>query len=166
MAPVSALRSGPSWLRRSRGRRERVGSEKDYFQAGNLTEAASIARGDPKTDGQRGGSDQKIMRRNARSLRGKARPERSVQPCRDEVKREDGQHVQESLDKGFPTPPLSSRRRSMDAVQQLGGGDRGNAHRFLAVCGHNRVEIQGPPFGGDQDRRVDQRPHGDRGNRP
>jgi hypothetical protein len=54
----------------------------------------------------------------------------------------------------------------VDAVQELGRGDRGDADGVVGVRVQRIVEIERAPFGGDENRRVDQRPHGDLGGRP
>ena len=61
---------------------------------------------------------------------------------------------------------LRDRGRPLDAVQELGSSDRRNADGLVGVRAQGVVEIEPPPFGGDEDRRIDQRPHGDRGRRP
>ena len=88
-----------------------------------------------------------------------------MDPRRHEVEREDRKHRQQSFHKGFSALPLGGRCRPMDAVQELRSADRGNADRLLAMRTQG-IEVERPPFGGDKDRRVDQRPQGDRGGRP
>jgi len=46
-------------------------------------------------------------------------------------------------------------------VPKFGSGNRGNADRLICMRGHGRVEIEDPPFRRNQNRRVDQRAHGD-----
>jgi len=89
-----------------------------------------------------------------------------MQPRGYEVKGEDRQRLEESLDEGFPPLPLAGGCGPMDSVQELGGRDRGDADRLLALPGSRRVEVQDAPFDGNQDRRIDQRPHGVRGSSP
>lgn len=51
-------------------------------------------------------------------------------------------------------------------MQELGGGDRGDPDRLVWMRGKGGIEPQIAPLGRDQDRRVDQRAHGERGTRP
>ena len=83
-----------------------------------------------------------------------------------EVEREDREHGKEPLDERFTALTLCGGCRPVDAVQEFGGCDRGNADGLLGVRAQCALEIKRPPFGGDQDRRIDQRPHGNRGGRP
>jgi hypothetical protein len=89
-----------------------------------------------------------------------------MDPRGHQVEREDRKHGEQSFDKRFPALPLGGGRRPVDAVQELGSADRGNTGGLLAVCVQGIAEVERPPFGGDEDRRIDQRPHGDRGGRP
>lgn len=89
-----------------------------------------------------------------------------MDPRRPEVEREDGKHREEALDERFPALPLRGGCRPVDAMQEFGSGDRGNADRFLGVRAQGAFENERPTFSGDKDRRIDQRPHGDRGGRP
>ena len=83
-----------------------------------------------------------------------------------EVEREDRKHGKQPLDKRFTALPLCGSCRPVDAVQELGSGDRSNADWLLGVRAQGVVKIERPPFGADKDRRIDQRPHGDRCGRP
>ena len=83
-----------------------------------------------------------------------------------EVEREDRKRLQEPLDERLPTMPLCTSCRSMHPVPEFGGGDRGDADRLVWMRGQGGIELKSSPFGRDQDRRVDQRAHGDRGTRP
>ncbi len=85
--------------------------------------------------------------------------------CR-EVEREDRNHGEEPFDKPSPALPLYGSCRPVDAMQEFGSGDRGDPDGLLGVRAQSVVEIECPPFGADKDRRIDQRPHGDRGGRP
>ncbi len=127
-------------------------SKNDEFQAGDPPETAPVACGDAIAYSYRGGPDQEIMRPDVRSLCSEACPERSVYPRRDEVEGENGEHGQEPLDERFSALPLNGGCRAMDAVQELGSSDRGDADWVLRICGHRFVEIQGPSLGGNQDR--------------
>ena len=75
-----------------------------------------------------------------------------VDPRRYEVERDHWQQGQQPLDEGLPALPLRGSHRTVDAVQQLGGGDRRDGHGLVRVSNHCRVEIKSPPLGGDQDR--------------
>ena len=92
------------------------------------------------------------MRSDACALGGKACPERSMDPGGNDVERENGQHGQEPLDEALPALPLGGSGRALDAVQKLGGGDGGDADWLFAVRDQGAREIDGAPFGGDQNR--------------
>ena len=83
-----------------------------------------------------------------------------------EVDGEDGQDGEEPLHEDLPAVALCDGGRTVDAVQELGSRDRGNADGLVGVRVQGALEIDRPTLGGDEDRRVDQRPHGDLGNRP
>lgn len=51
-------------------------------------------------------------------------------------------------------------------MEELGRGDRGNPDRLVWIRAQGGIELKISPLGRDQDRRVDQRPHGERGTRP
>jgi len=89
-----------------------------------------------------------------------------MDPRRPEVEREDRKDGEEALDKRVAAPSLRRRCRPVDAMQELGSGDRGNADGFLGARAQGAFENERPTFGGDEDRRIDQRPHDDRGGRP
>ena len=89
-----------------------------------------------------------------------------MDPRGHEVEREDRKHGEQSFDERFPALALGGGCRPVDAVQELGSTDRGDADGLPAMCVQGIVELERPPFGGDKDRRIDQRPHGDRGGRP
>lgn len=88
-----------------------------------------------------------------------------MNPRRHEVEWKDGEDRQEPLDEALSTLPLRGICGAMDTVQELGGGDGGDADRLIRMRGHGSLEIEGLPLGSDQDGRVDQRAHGDRGKR-
>ena len=89
-----------------------------------------------------------------------------MDPRGHEVEREDRKDGEEPLYKRFPALPLRRRGRPVDTMQELGSGDRGDADGFLGVRAQRAFENERPTFSGDKDRRIDQRPHGDRGRRP
>jgi hypothetical protein len=89
-----------------------------------------------------------------------------MDPRGHEVEREDRKYGEQSFDEHFPALPLGGGCRPVDAVQELGSADRGNAGGLLAMCAQGIDEVERPLFGGDKDRRIDQRPQGDRGGRP
>jgi len=139
----------------------------DYdLQAWDLPEATPVARGHAIAQGNRRGTDQEIMGSDACPLRGEACPKCGMDPRGPEVEGEYRKHGEEPLDKSFTALPLRDRCRPVDAVQEFGSSDRRNADGLLGVRAQGVVEIELPPFSGDEDRRIDQRPHGDRGGRP
>lgn len=85
---------------------------------------------------------------------------------RHQVEREDGKRVQEPLDERLPTMPLGTGRRPLDPMQELGRGDRGDPDGLVWMRGQGGIELKISPLGGDEDRRINQRAHGDRGRRP
>jgi len=141
-------------------------SKDDDFQARDPPKTAAVARRDPITYGYGGGPDQEVMSPNGHPLRRETRPERSMDARGHEVEREDRKRLQEPLDEGLPTMPLCTSCRSMHPMQEFGGGDRGDADRLVWMRDQGGIELKSSPFGRDQDRRVDQRAHGDRGTRP
>ena len=64
-------------------------------------------------------------------------------------------------------PPLGERARvheayaaeSVRAVEQLGRGNRGDAHGFVRADRQRGIEVQSAAFSRDQDARVDQGSH-------
>ena len=141
-------------------------SQDEDLQARNLPEAPPVARGHAIAQSDRRGTDEQIVRSDARAPRGEICPERSVEARGHEVEGEDRKDGEKALHEDLPALALGGRCRTVDAVQELGSSDRGNADGLVGVRVQGTIEIERPPFGGDEDRRIDQRPHGDRGGRP
>lgn len=70
------------------------------------------------------------------------------------------------FDEGLAALASSGAGGAMYAVQQLRGGDGGDGHGLAPVGGESGLQVHLPTLRGDQDRGVDQRPHGDLGARP
>ena len=149
-----------------RDKEQSLFSENDDRQARDLSEAAAVARSHAIAQGNRRGSDQEIVGSDARPLRCEACPKRCMDPRRHEVEREDRKHGEEPLDERRPALPLRGRGRPVNAVQEFGSGDGGNPDGVLGVRVQGGVEVERQALRGDQDRRIDQRPQGDRGGRP
>ena len=79
-----------------------------------------------------------------------------------QIEREDRQD-------GQPVFHECARLRQTDAaepvraVQDLGRGDGGDAHRIVGAVSERRLEVQPAALGRDEDTGVDQRPHGAEG---
>lgn len=88
-----------------------------------------------------------------------------MNPSRHEVEREERKDREKAFHESLTTASLGGCGRAVDAVQQLGSGDRRNAYRLVGVPRKHGVEVEPVAFDGDEDGRIDQRPHGDLGKR-